>query len=164
MRGRAVCRAAVARSCDAFRPSRARRAAASGASGQATLEALGVLPLLVAIVLAAVQLLAAGAAHELADGSAEAGAAALLQGLDPEDAARDALPGWSRSRVSVTVSDSRVTVRVRPREVIPGAASRLTAVAVAEAGESLRRDDPDEGDPERTERIEPLGASAVKRR
>lgn len=109
-------------------------ARARGAAGQATLELLAVVPLVVAVALAVCQLLAAGAAHELAGNAAEAGAAALLQGLDPEDAARAALPGWSRSRVTVTVRARRVEVRLRPVAVVPGADGLLAARAVGHAG------------------------------
>jgi hypothetical protein len=102
--------------------------------GQASLELLAVLPLGVAIVMVVFQLLAAGASKELAGNAAGAGAAALLQGLDPRAAAREALPGWSRSRVDVSVRGDRVRVRLRPVSLIPGAAGVLTATAEAEAG------------------------------
>ena len=59
------------------------------------------LPLLVAVALALGQLLAAGAARELAGHAAEAAAIAIGRGEDPRDAARDALPGWSRERLRV---------------------------------------------------------------
>lgn len=91
-------------------------------------------PLLVAVIAAVLQLLAAGAARELAGNAAGAGAAALLQGLDAEDAARDALPGWSRSRVRVVVRGEEVRVRVRPVALVPGLAGLLVADARASAG------------------------------
>lgn len=102
--------------------------------GQATVELVGVLPLAVLVALVVGQLLAAGAARELAGGAAEAGAAAILQGGDPTAAARDALPGWSEDRVSVRVSGRVVRVRVAPVAVVPGVADRLTATVVADAG------------------------------
>ncbi len=105
-------------------------------AGQTSLELLAVLPLTVGIVMVAFQLLAAGASRELAGNAAGAGAAALLQGLDPRAAARDALPGWSRSRVEIQVRDRRVLVRLRPVSVIPGAAGALTATAEADAGDA----------------------------
>lgn len=147
------------------------RRAAGGAPGQATIELLGVLPLAIAIVLAVFQLLAARAAHELAGNAAGAGAAAVLQGLDPEDAARDAVPGWSRSRVSVEVRGDEVHVRLRPVAVVPGAADVLVADARARVGEAAARTrDPDSGalefgDGERTERMRPgAGGGATERR
>lgn len=102
--------------------------------GQASVELVGILPLAVLVALAIGQLLAAGAARELAGSAAEAGAAAILQGTDPKAAARDALPGWSDGHVDVAVTGRRVRVRLRPVAVIPGLASRLTATVVADAG------------------------------
>ena len=109
-------------------------AAPRAQSGQATVELVAVLPVLVAVGLATGQLLAAGAARELAGNAAEAGAAAMLQGADARDAARAALPGWSRERAELRVDGRRVRVRLAPRTVLPGLASRLTATAVADAG------------------------------
>ncbi len=104
-------------------------------SGQTTVELLAVLPLAAAIVMVAFQLLAAGASRELAGNAAGAAAAALLQGRDPRAAARDALPGWSRSRVDVRVRGRRVRVRLRPVSVVPGMSGPLTATAEADAGD-----------------------------
>lgn len=107
-----------------------------GPRGQASVELLGLLPLAVLVALAIGQLLAAGSARELAGNAAEAGAAALLQGADPAEAARDALPGWSRDRATVDITGHHVEVRVRPRTVIPLVAERLEAHASADAGPS----------------------------
>jgi hypothetical protein len=104
------------------------------ARGQATVELVGMLPLAVLVALAVGQLLAAGAARELAGASAEAGAAAILQRGDPKAAALDALPGWSDDHVEVRVSGRRVRVRLRPVPVIPGLADRLSATVTADAG------------------------------
>lgn len=103
--------------------------------GQATVELVALLPLLIAVALAAGQALAAGVAHELAGQAAQAGAMALVQGDgDAAAAARDALPGWSRDRVRVVVRGRRVRVVVRPVAVLPGLAGRLTADRTADAG------------------------------
>jgi hypothetical protein len=88
----------------------------------------------VLIALTAGQLLAAGAARELAGNAAEAGAVAILQGLEPLDAARDALPGWSKDRADVRVTGRRVRVRLRPVAIVPGVSDRLAATVVADAG------------------------------
>jgi hypothetical protein len=109
-------------------------APAGAAAGQASVELVAMLPLVLLIALAIAQLFAVGAARELAGSAAEAGAAAILQGTDPQAAARAALPGWSRERATVRVAGGRVEVRVRPRTVIPVVAERLEAAAVAEAG------------------------------
>jgi hypothetical protein len=105
-----------------------------GPRGQASVELLGILPLALLIALAIAQLLAAGSARELAGNAAEAGAAALLQGADPTEAARNALPGWSRDRATVHVTGQRVDIHLRPRTVIPLVADHLEAHASADAG------------------------------
>ena len=99
----------------------------AGQAGQASVELAVLGPLLVVVVLAGAQLLAAGAARELADHAAEAAAIAILQGSDPARAARDAVPGWSRRRISVRVTGRRVRVRLRPPSPIPGLAKVLQA-------------------------------------
>jgi hypothetical protein len=104
------------------------------ARGQASIELVALLPVGALVALAIGQLLAAGAARELAGNAAEAGAAALLQGGDPAAAARGALPGWSRERTTVHVAGRRVEVHVRPRTVVPVLAGRLEASAAADAG------------------------------
>lgn len=102
--------------------------------GQATVELVALLPLAVAVVLAAAHLLAAGAAAELAGHAAGAAAIALLQGSDPEAAARDAVPGWSRSGMSVRIDGRHVRVRLRPPSPIPGLADTLAVTREADAG------------------------------
>ena len=111
-----------------------RGAVAPEQAGQATVELVALLPLAAVVGLATGQVLAAGAARELAGNAAEAGAAAMLQGGDARDAARAALPGWSRDRAQLRVDGRRVRVRLAPRTVLPGLASRLEATASADAG------------------------------
>jgi hypothetical protein len=105
-----------------------------GEDGQSTVEVVALLPLLIAVVLAVTQLLAAGMAREQAGTAAQAGAMALLQGDDPEDSVREAVPGWSRRRVAVRVRGRRVEVKLRPPSVIPRLADALTARVTADAG------------------------------
>jgi len=107
-------------------------------SGQASIELVVLAPLLAAVVLAAAQLLAAGAAGELADHAAEAGAVAMLQNADPAQAARDAVPGWSRSRMTVRIEGRIVRVRMRPPSPIPGLADLLESRREADAGPKPR--------------------------
>ena len=102
--------------------------------GQASVELVALAPLVVAVVLAAAQVLAAGAARELADHAAEAAAIALLQGGDPRAAARDAAPGWSRGRLAVRIDGRRVRVRLRPRAFLPALGGMLAATGEADAG------------------------------
>jgi hypothetical protein len=98
--------------------------------GQAPVEVIGLLPLLLAVGLAAFSLLSAGAAREAAGGAAEAGAVAVLQGRDGAAAARAALSDWPPRRTKITLSGRRVTVRVTPRGPL-GAHLRATSTAYA---------------------------------
>ncbi|HEU4704029.1 MAG TPA: hypothetical protein VFS37_16220, partial [Conexibacter sp.] len=92
------------------------------------------LPLVVAVALAILQALAAGVAVELAGHAAHSGAVALAEGRDGAAAARAAVPGWARSRVRVEVGGAIVRVRLTPPSLLPGAGTRLTAHATANAG------------------------------
>lgn len=103
----------------------------TGERGQASVELLGVLPLLVAVALAAAQLLAVGYSSVLAGNAAEAGALALAGGGDARAGAREALPGWSRAHASVSVSGGEVTVKLRPPALLRALAERIEVSAVA---------------------------------
>jgi len=116
------------------RAGQADRRRGAGECGQASVELLGVLPLLLLVTLGAGQLLAAGQARELAGHAAEAGAIALLQGGEPAGAARAALSDEPARRLRVTVDGRRVAVRLRPASVMPGLAGMLVAEAAADAG------------------------------
>lgn len=94
-------------------------------SGQAQLELIAGLPLLVLAAVVALQLLAVGYAQSLADGAAEAGALAAADGRDPAAAARAGLPGWARGRVDVEVEGGRVAVELEPPALLPGLGGRL---------------------------------------
>ena len=107
---------------------------ASGERGQASVELVALLPLLVAVALAVGHVLAAGAAHELAGHAAEAAAIALLRGDDAEDAARSSVPAWARRRLDVRVRDRSVRVRVAPLAVVPWVAGVLRQTATADLG------------------------------
>lgn len=104
------------------------------ARGQASVELLATLPLVILVVLAVGQLLAAGAAREQAAQAAQAGALALLQGGDAHAAAQAALDDDWRGRSRVTVRGQRVDVVVRPRTLVPGLAAWLSAARFADAG------------------------------
>lgn len=105
------------------------------ARGQAAVELVGLLPLLLAAGLGAFSLLAAGAAEEAAGVAAEAGAVALLQERDPEAAARAALDGWPRADTRIRVAGRRVTVQVAPHGPLGALDDRLAATVTADAGE-----------------------------
>jgi hypothetical protein len=101
--------------------------------GQASVELLALVPLVLAVGLAAAQLLAVGYSSVLAGNAAEAGALALAGGGDPRAAARQALPGWSRARVSV--QGGEVKVELRPPTLLRALSGELevTADAAVEA-------------------------------
>ena len=102
--------------------------------GQASVELVAAIPILLAVTLAAAQLLAAGLCRELAADAAGAGAAALLQSRDPQAAARRALPGWSRAQLHVTRRGRELRVIIRPPSLVPGLARLLSVEARADAG------------------------------
>ena len=114
---------------------RASAAAIPAERGQASVELLAVLPALIALSLAIVQLFAVGYAGVLAGNAAEAGALALAAGTDAEAGVREALPGWSRVRARVSVDGGEVTVRLRPPSALTALAERLevTGRAAVEA-------------------------------
>lgn len=99
--------------------------------GQSTVELVAALPALLLAGLLALQLLVAGYALTLADGAAEAGALALATGRPAADAAREALPGWARDDVDVSVDGGRVTVHLRPPSLLPAVADGLAVTSSA---------------------------------
>ena len=109
------------------------------ARGQATVEVVALLPVLVAVALAVLSVLAAGRARELAGTAAQAGAMALLREEDARAAARDVVPGHQRQGLQIAVDGRRVTVEVVPRVPLPGVASRLAATSTADAGPKVPR-------------------------
>lgn len=88
--------------------------------GQASVELIAAVPVLMLMALVCLQLLVAGYALTLVDGAAEAGALARASGGSAEDAARAALPGWARNKVEVAAQDGEVAVTVHPPTVVPG--------------------------------------------
>lgn len=99
--------------------------------GQASVELLGAVPALLVLGLAVLQLLAVGYSGVLAGTAAEAGALALVGGADPKAGARDSLPGWSRSRAQVAVSEGTVRVRLRPPSPVRALARRFEVTGQA---------------------------------
>jgi hypothetical protein len=117
---------------DARADARERRGASRpGERGQATLELLGLLPVLIAVALAGAQLLAVGYSGVLAGNAAEAGALALAGGADARAGARDVLPGWSRAHAHVSVVDGEVRVKLRPPTLLRALADELEVSARA---------------------------------
>jgi hypothetical protein len=106
----------------------------SGQDGQATVELVALLPLLLIAALAGAALVAAHAAGEQAGQAAQAGAMALLQGGDPHAAARRALPAGTRPRAAIEIDGRRVTVHIRPDLPLTALERPLTGTATADAG------------------------------
>jgi Flp pilus assembly protein TadG len=109
-------------------------AALGRADGQSAVEVVAMLPIVFIVAAAAFEALAAGAAHDLAGHAAEAGAVAIAEGANPRDAARDAVPGWSRHGLDVAVAGSRVSVEMRPPLPVPVLSGLLETHATADAG------------------------------
>ncbi len=105
-----------------------------GQKGQAAIEVVALLPLLLAAGLVVMQLLIAGATAEYAGQAAEAGAVALLQDHDPSAAARSSIPSWTGRDVHVRIHGRKVTVRLRPRSLLPAVGDLLATTADANAG------------------------------
>jgi Flp pilus assembly protein TadG len=99
--------------------------------GQAAVELVAALPVLLLAAAVALQLLVAGYTLTLADGAAEAGALALASGGSAAEAARAALPGWARREVAVSVEGGRVTVRLLPPSLSATVARHLTVSSAA---------------------------------
>ncbi|HYV16490.1 MAG TPA: hypothetical protein VE972_10770 [Conexibacter sp.] len=105
-----------------------------GERGQAAVELVALVPVVLTVALGALQGLAAGLADELADHAAENAAVALAQGRDAAVAARAAVPDWTHGRVDVVVHGTRVRVRVTPPSLLPGIGGVLAGSATADVG------------------------------
>lgn len=101
------------------------------AAGQASVEFLAALPVLLLLAAFATQALAVGYASVLAGNAAEAAALALASGGDPHAAARAALPGWSKAHARLTVEGGEVRLRLRPPTLLHGVGRRLEIRAEA---------------------------------
>lgn len=103
----------------------------SSQTGQASIEAVCGIGILIFASLICLQMLAAGYTRTIVDGAAEAGAIALVRGRPVEPAVRNALPGWARSRVSVLRLGETVRVKVRPPSLFDSVAARLESSSTA---------------------------------
>lgn len=107
--------------------------------GQAALELIAAIPVLLAVGALLIQLLAIGHAQSLADGAAEAGAIAVAAGLPAEPAVRSALPGWAGRRVDIEVDRGEVEVRLRPPSILPRAGDSIGITSRAWVREAASR-------------------------
>jgi pilus assembly protein CpaE len=100
--------------------------------GQASVEFLGILPAALLAALAAWQLALAGESAWLAARAARSGARAQAVGMDPERAARSALPAQLRRGLHVEAAPGRpVRVRVRVPLALLGRRGPLSVGAEA---------------------------------
>jgi hypothetical protein len=100
--------------------------------GQASVELLGALPVVLLVGAVLLQLLALGYSAALAGSAAEAGALAAAGGRDAAAAAREAIPGWSRAGMHVHAEDGHVAVRLRPPSPLALVRNKLELNASAE--------------------------------
>src|SRR4051794_37155447 len=82
--------------------------------GQASVELLGALPVVLLLGAVLLQLLAIGYSATLAGSAAEAAALAVAGGGDAGAAARAAVPHWTRAGMRVQAGGGRGSVRLRP--------------------------------------------------
>lgn len=87
-------------------------------AGQASLEVLAGVPLLIAAALLCLQMMAVGFSASVVDGAVEAGALAAASGRPGESAALAALPDWARERAEVESRGGWITVRLHPPAVL----------------------------------------------
>jgi hypothetical protein len=99
--------------------------------GQASVELLAGLPVLLALGAFLLQLFAVGYSAVLAGNAAEAGALALAAGGDAGAAAREGLPGWSRAGLVVHTSRGLVEVTLHPPSPLPAVRKVLVVHASA---------------------------------
>lgn len=97
--------------------------------GQATVELIAAIPLLLAAGAIALQLLLTGYALTLVDGAAEAGALALAAGRPAKSAAEGSLPSWAGSRAEIAVRGGEVTVRLSPPTLFAVVGDRLAVTS-----------------------------------
>jgi hypothetical protein len=102
-------------------------------SGQASIEAVCGIGALILAGLVCFQLLAAGYTLTMVDGAAEAGAVAMVRGQPIEPAVRRALPGWARSRTSITRVGESLRVRVKPPSPLASVADALAISSTVSA-------------------------------
>lgn len=97
--------------------------------GQASIELLGLLPLLAVVALAAWQAILVGQSWWMAGAAARAASRAQAVGADPAAAARRVLPAGLEHGLKVTDGEDGVRVRVRVPAVLGVRHDGLGAVA-----------------------------------
>jgi hypothetical protein len=97
--------------------------------GQATVELLAAIPLLLLAGAIALQLLFVGYALTMADGAAEAGALALAAGRPAKSAAEGSLQAWAGNKAEIAVHGGEVTVRLSPPSLLAAVGDRLAVTS-----------------------------------
>jgi hypothetical protein len=100
-------------------------------AGQASIELIAGVPVLLLAAVACLPLLAAGYALTLADGAAEAGALARSAGEPAAPAVEKALPGWAQERFTLGIRGDEITVTLRPPSPFAAVAERLSVSSEA---------------------------------
>ncbi len=104
---------------------------ASASDGQASIELLGSVPVVLLAALCLFQLLAAGYALVMADNAVHAAAVAVANGHDPEKAAEDAVPGLRPGKIIVVQNGEEVKVTLRPPSPIKAISRKLSVSSSA---------------------------------
>jgi hypothetical protein len=120
-----------------------------GSQGQASVELAGGLAALLLVAMIGFQLLAVGYGAVMADHAAEAAALAIVNGNDPDQAARAAVPGWPKDALRVRSALNRVEVTLLPPSPLSSLRGRL-----AVTGEATGRQRPRGGSVPQTSKIE----------
>src|SRR4051812_20163666 len=102
--------------------------------GQASVELLGALPVVLLLGAVLLQLLAVGYSATLAGSAAEAAALAVAGGGEAGGGARAARPGWSRAGMRVQASGGTVSVQLRPPSPLAIVRGALELRAIARVG------------------------------
>lgn len=97
--------------------------------GQATVELLAAVPLLLIAGAISLQLLLVGYTLTLTDGAAETAALALAAGRPAKSAAHDSLPSWAAGKAEIAVRGGEVTVRLAPPSLLAAVADRLAVTS-----------------------------------
>ena len=82
--------------------------------GQASIELIAIVPILLLVLIGVVQLFSYGAATDSAASAVEAGAIALIQGENATAVIANSLPSNIRKRAKISVTDREVKIVVEP--------------------------------------------------
>lgn len=100
----------------------------TGDSGQASVELVGFLPLMLLVVTLVFQVLYIAASVSSAENAARSAARASTLGSDPHAAAHDSVSGWLRSGVHTHRRPGRYEVEIEIPIIFPGLSSALFTV------------------------------------